>query len=78
MKIIVVGGNNCWGKGDTFTEALKLANRPKAYVAYLTTDTTGVSDFNGALVYGKDDAKPALIDYRGVPKPEEREHPTIE
>jgi len=77
MKIIVVGTNNCWGRADTLSQALKNAYKPKHYTAWLCSDETKVNDIDGGLVYPLTHGEPICLD-RVLPKtakakPEERE-----
>jgi hypothetical protein len=67
MKIIVVGVNNCWGRAETLTQALKNANKPKHYAAFLCSDETKVNDIDGGLEYPLSHGEPILLD-RILPK----------
>jgi hypothetical protein len=42
LKMIAIGDNRCWGKGDTIEEALKNAQRPRHYVLYVVHPDTVV------------------------------------
>ena len=66
MKVIVIGDNHSWGRADLLNEALKNAYKPKHYVAYLCSDDTTVSGFDGSLTYPTDQ-KPIKIDEK-LPK----------
>lgn len=67
MKIIVVGVNNCWGRAETLSQALKNANKPKHYAAFLCSNETTVSDLDGSLQYPLAQGEPILLD-RILPK----------
>lgn len=77
MKIIVVGTNNCWGRADNITQAMKNAYNPKHYAVWLCSDETKVNDIDGGLVYPLKNGEPILLDKKlpktAKPKPEERE-----
>ena len=68
--IIVVGNNHCWGKAPTLEEALKFAGKPKAYIAFIATNDTTVSEFDGALQW-KTGFAPREIARKGVPRKED-------
>jgi len=67
MKIIVVGVNNCWGRADNLTQALKNSSNPKHYAAFLCSDETKVSGIDGGLEYPLAHGAPILLD-RKLPK----------
>ncbi len=67
MKVIVLGDNHSWGRADTLTQAFKNAYSPKHYVAFLCSDETEVSGFDGALSYPLDGPEPVKIDEK-LPK----------
>jgi hypothetical protein len=52
IKILVVGPN-VWGRGDTLTEAIANASKPKQYIAYIVHPSTYV-DGMGMLSYPGD------------------------
>lgn len=67
MKIIVVGVNNCWGRAETLSQALKNASKPKHYVAWMCSEETTVNATDGSLEYPVKHGAPVLID-RILPK----------
>jgi hypothetical protein len=60
LKILVIGSNGCWAKGDTLAEALKLSYRPKEYLAYIAHNMTTV-DGMGSLNYPRHAAPKEII-----------------
>ncbi len=49
MKVLVIGPY-VWGRGDTLTEALVNADKPRYYVAYICHPDTWVDD-GGCICY---------------------------
>jgi hypothetical protein len=66
LKILVIGSNGNWAKGDTLTEALKLSYKPKAYLAYIVHPSSTV-DGLGSVEYPSE-YKPKLIHSVGTKK----------
>lgn len=50
MKIIVIGYNHYWGRGDTLREALNNARKPRHYTAFIVHPDSAVNDM-GAISY---------------------------
>lgn len=65
MKIIVIG-QYCWAKGDTYEGALKKAKQEggagscKKHLVYEVSDDAYISEM-GDICYGWDEAAPKLI-----------------
>lgn len=64
-KIIVIGDNRCWGRGDTLNEAKRNASNPRKWTAYIVTDDTTVSEFDASFTWTRGEA-PRLIAYHGT------------
>jgi hypothetical protein len=60
LKIIVFGDNHNWGKGDTLEQALKLAGKPRNYIAYVAHPDT-VVDGMGGMSYPEGQAPKNII-----------------
>lgn len=77
MKIIVVGTNHGWGRGDTLDQARKNASQPKHYNAYVVHPKTSVDEISGSLFYPVD-YPPKLIvsklDKQATKPPKETPH----
>lgn len=67
-KIIVVGDNFCWGKGDTVEEARRNADNPRKYLVYVVHPDSTVNGMGG-IEYPAG-SKPWLIERHGMPQPE--------
>lgn len=65
LCIIVIGNNQCWGKGATLNEARKNASSPTKYIAWLCHKDTTVSGIDAALSWTTGFA-PRLVEIRGV------------
>lgn len=59
--IIVIGANGTWGKADSVREAMRLASRPKNYIAYLAPKDASVTDM-GSIRYNREEFVPIEID----------------
>ena len=73
MKILVMGDNRCWGKGDTVAEALANARKPKRYIAYICHPKTQVDEMGyictpaRKTVAGRQAVRPKEILRKGIP-----------
>ena len=48
-KILIVGSNMMWGKGDTVAEAKKAAGKPKHYIGYVCHPETTIDGMGGPV-----------------------------
>jgi hypothetical protein len=74
LIFLVMGDNHCWGSGADMPTALKNAQRPRRWVAYLAPKDSYISEM-GDLVYAHRDAPPREIMRRGIPKPKKPKKP---
>ncbi len=56
MKVMVIGDNNGWGKGDTIKEARDnvrkaMGSYPKQYLVYIVHPSSTVDEVSGGVVY---------------------------
>jgi hypothetical protein len=51
---LIIGDNNCWGKGKTETEAKKSCFNPKQYLVYLVDPSTRVNNM-GDLIWASEE-----------------------
>jgi hypothetical protein len=70
LKVIVIGDNFYWGKGETLEEAIKLASHPKRYVAYITHPDSTVDGMGGVSYPAGDSNRPKVIARKGIKQSE--------
>ena len=68
MKILVIGDNGNWAKADTLDEAIRLAYKPKQYVAYIAHPESSVDKWGLVTWPRSEQADPNQSDRTHAPK----------